>query len=240
MNFLIVVPTYNEISNLRDFVTQLFEKAGHQAPLHGIEKFHVLIVDDNSPDGTGELADELARDNPQIFVIHRLAKEGLGKAYIAGFSWALDRKYDVICEMDADLSHNPKYLMDMWVALKYSDVVIGSRYVDGGGVKNWGLMRKLISRGGSLYVRTLLKMNIQDITGGFNAWKTEVLEAIDISSIESEGYAFQIELKWKAWKKKFKIVEIPIIFRDRLKGKSKISRRIIVEAAIRVANMYWE
>lgn len=240
MNFLVVVPTYNEISNLRDFITQLFEKAGHQASHHGVENFHVLIVDDNSPDGTGELAEELSKNNPQIFVLHRVAKEGLGKAYIAGFSWALDRDYDVVCEMDADLSHNPKYLPDVWAALKYSDVVVGSRYINGGGIKDWGFMRKFISRGGSIYARTLLKMDIQDVTGGFNAWKREVLEAIDISTIESEGYAFQIELKWKAWKKKYKIVEIPIIFEDRVKGKSKISKRIILEAAIRVAHMYWE
>ena len=237
MKFLVVIPTYNEIQNLRGIVAQILEVAENNAKLCGVSAVHILIVDDNSPDGTGELADELQRSDERIHVLHRSQKDGLGKAYIAGFTWALDREYDAICEMDADFSHDPKYLPEFWKLLHDYDVVIGSRYVSGGGVKNWSGMRKAISIGGSLYARTILGLPIQDLTGGFNAWKREVLSTVDLTSVESEGYAFQIELKWRAWKKGFRIIETPIVFEDRTQGKSKMSKRIFLEAVFRVASM---
>lgn len=237
MKFLIVIPTYNEIQNLAGLMESIFHVVDSKAALYGMEKVDVLVVDDNSPDGTGQLADELAKKNPRISVLHRQAKNGLGKAYVAGFAWALDRDYDAICEMDADFSHNPAYLPDFWRLLKDNDVVIGSRYVEGGGVRNWGTGRKVISRGGSFYARAILGMNVQDMTGGYNAWKRQVLEKVDISALRSEGYAFQIELKWRAWKKGFRLAEFPIIFEDRTQGKSKMSKRIVVEAMLRVAGM---
>lgn len=237
MKFLIVIPTYNEIQNLKGLTEAVFQIADSKAHLYGVKEVNVLVVDDNSPDGTGRLADELAKKEPRISVLHRTQKNGLGKAYVAGFAWALDRGYDAICEMDADFSHNPAYLPEFWRLLKDHDVVLGSRYVDGGGVKNWGLARRFISRGGSVYARSILGMPIQDMTGGYNAWRRAVLEAVDISTLRSEGYAFQIELKWRAWKKGFKLVEFPILFEDRFAGKSKMSKRIIIEAMLRVAGM---
>ena len=237
MKFLVVIPTYNEIQNLRGVVSAVLEVADAHAKLNGIEALRVLVVDDNSPDGTGELADEIAKGEPRVSVLHRSAKEGLGRAYIAGFDWGMKQGYDAICEMDADFSHDPKYLPDFWKLLKKYDVVIGSRYVKGGGVRNWSNARKAISKGGSLYARTLLGLNVQDLTGGFNAWRREVLEAIDLSAVQSEGYSFQIELKYRASKKGFKLVETPIIFDDRTQGKSKMSKKIFLEAIIRVAAM---
>ncbi len=237
MKFLIVIPTYNEIQNLKGLTEAVFQIADSKAHLYGVKEVNVLVVDDNSPDGTGKLADEISKKDPRVSVLHRSQKNGLGKAYVAGFAWALDRGYDAICEMDADFSHNPAYLPEFWRLLKDHDVVLGSRYVEGGGVKNWGLARRFISRGGSVYARSILGMPIQDMTGGYNAWRRNVLEAVDISTLRSEGYAFQIELKWRAWKKGFKLVEFPILFEDRFAGKSKMSKRIIVEAMLRVAGM---
>lgn len=237
MKFLIVIPTYNEIQNLRGLVESVFQVVDSKAHLYGVKEVNVLVVDDNSPDGTGKLADEISKKEPRLFVLHRQQKNGLGKAYVAGFAWALDRGYDAICEMDADFSHNPSYLPEFWRLLKDNDVVVGSRYVDGGGIKNWGVGRKVISRGGSIYARTILGMPLEDMTGGYNAWKRKVLEAVDISTLRSEGYAFQIELKWRAWKKGFKITEFPILFEDRTRGKSKMSKKIIIEAMMRVAGM---
>jgi dolichol-phosphate mannosyltransferase len=237
LKFLIVIPTYNEIQNLKGLAEAVFQVVDSKAHLYGVGEVNVLVVDDNSPDGTGKLADELAKKEPRLFVLHRQQKSGLGKAYVAGFAWALDRGYDAICEMDADFSHNPAYLPEFWRLLKDHDVVLGSRYVDGGGVKNWGVGRKFISRGGSIYAQTILGMPINDMTGGFNAWRRSVLEKVDISTLRSEGYAFQIELKWRAWKRGFKLVEFPIVFEDRTRGKSKMSKRIIVEAMMRVAGM---
>jgi dolichol-phosphate mannosyltransferase len=237
LKFLIVIPTYNEIQNLKGLTESVFQVADLKAHVYGVKEVNVLIVDDNSPDGTGKLADELAKKEPRISVLHRQQKNGLGKAYVAGFAWALDRGYDAICEMDADFSHNPAYLPEFWRLLKDHDVVMGSRYVPGGGVKNWGLARRFISRGGSVYARSILGMSVQDMTGGYNAWRRNVLEAVDISTLRSEGYAFQIELKWRAWKKGFKLIEFPILFEDRTAGKSKMSKRIIVEAMLRVAGM---
>ena len=237
MKFLIVIPTYNEIQNLKGILESVFQVVDAKASLYDVSEVGVLVVDDNSPDGTGRLADELAKKEPRIHGLHRQQKNGLGKAYVAGFAWGLDRGYDAICEMDADFSHNPSYLPEFWRLLKDHDVVVGSRYVAGGGVRNWGAGRKLISRGGSVYARTLLGMPVQDMTGGYNAWRRKTLEDVDISSLRSEGYAFQIELKWRAWKKGFRIVEFPILFEDRTAGKSKMSRRIVVEAMMRVAGM---
>jgi dolichol-phosphate mannosyltransferase len=237
LKFLVVIPTYNEIQNLRGLVENVFQVVDTKAHLYGVSEVNVLVVDDNSPDGTGRLADEIAKKEPRLSVLHRQEKNGLGKAYVAGFAWGLDRGFDAICEMDADFSHNPAYLPEFWRLLKEYDVVIGSRYVPGGGVRNWGVGRKVISRGGSLYARAILGMSIQDMTGGYNAWKREVLEAVDISALRSEGYAFQIELKWRAWKKGFKLTEFPILFEDRTKGKSKMSKKIVVEAMMRVAGL---
>ncbi len=237
MKFLVVIPTYNEIQNLRSLVEQVFQVVDSKAHLYGITEVNVLVVDDNSPDGTGKLADEISKKESRLFVLHRQQKNGLGKAYVAGFAWALDRPYDAICEMDADFSHNPQYLPEFWRLLKENDVVVGSRYVDGGGVKNWGISRKLISRGGSVYARAILGMPLQDMTGGYNAWRRQVLESVDISNLRSEGYAFQIELKWRAWKKGFKVQEFPILFEDRTRGKSKMSKKIVVEAMMRVAGL---
>jgi dolichol-phosphate mannosyltransferase len=237
LKFLIVIPTYNEIQNLKGLTESVFQVVDSKAHLYGVKETHVLIVDDNSPDGTGKLADEIAKKEPRLFVLHRQQKNGLGKAYLAGFAWALDRGYDAVCEMDADFSHNPSYLPEFWRLLKTHDVVMGSRYVEGGGVKNWGMGRRCISRGGSFYAKVILGMGVNDMTGGFNAWKRAVLEAVDISTLRSEGYAFQIELKWRAWKKGFRLVEFPILFEDRTAGKSKMSKRIVVEAMMRVAGM---
>ncbi|MGE3261046.1 MAG: polyprenol monophosphomannose synthase [Bacteriovoracia bacterium] len=237
MKFLIIIPTYNEIQNLTGMTESVFHVVDSKAHLYGIKEVNVLVVDDNSPDGTGALADELAKKESRIHVLHRQEKNGLGKAYVAGFAWGLDKGFDAFCEMDADFSHNPTYLPEFWRLLKDHDVVMGSRYVSGGGIRNWGFSRKLISRGGSIYAQTILGMPVNDMTGGYNAWRREVLEAVDISALRSEGYAFQIELKWRAWKKGFKLVEFPIIFEDRTRGKSKMSKRIVVEAMMRVAGM---
>ena len=237
MKFLIVIPTYNEIQNLKGLTEAVFQVVDSKAHLYGVKEVNVLVVDDNSPDGTGKLADEIAKKETRLNVLHRNEKNGLGKAYVAGFAWALDRGYDAICEMDADFSHNPTYLPEFWRLLKDHDVVMGSRYVPGGGVRNWGLTRQVISRGGSVYARAILGMPVNDMTGGYNAWRRSVLEAVDISTLRSEGYAFQIELKWRAWKKGFKLTEFPILFEDRTAGKSKMNKRIIVEAMMRVAGM---
>jgi dolichol-phosphate mannosyltransferase len=237
LKFLIVIPTYNEIQNLKGLTEAVFQVVDSKAHLYGVKEVNVLIVDDNSPDGTGKLADEIAKKEPRLNVLHRNEKNGLGKAYVAGFAWALDRGYDAVCEMDADFSHNPTYLPEFWRLLKDHDVVMGSRYVPGGGVRNWGITRQVISRGGSVYARAILGMPINDMTGGYNAWRRSVLEAVDISTLRSEGYAFQIELKWRAWKKKFKLIEFPILFEDRTAGQSKMNKRIIVEAMMRVAGM---
>ncbi len=219
---LIVIPTYNEVENLKPITDAVFKVTP--------ESVHVLVVDDGSPDGTGKLADELAKTNPRLHVLHRAEKQGLGPAYIAGFTWGFQNNFEHLIEMDADFSHNPKFLPTMLSLLKENDYVIGSRYVAGGGTVNWGLMRKIISRGGSLYARLILGAPIRDFTGGFNGWKRKVLEAINLSTLEAGGYSFQIELKYQAFKKGFQPKEFPIVFEDRRVGKSKMSSRIVVEA----------
>ena len=219
---LIVIPTYNEIENLKPITDAVLQVTP--------ESVHILVVDDGSPDGTGKLADTLAEANARVHVLHRTQKQGLGPAYIAGFNWGFQNNFDQLIEMDADFSHNPKFLPTMLSLLAKNDYVIGSRYVEGGGTVNWGLMRKIISRGGSLYARLILGAPIRDFTGGFNGWKRNVLEKINLASLEAGGYSFQIELKYQAFKKGFKPKEFPIIFEDRRVGKSKMSSKIVIEA----------
>jgi dolichol-phosphate mannosyltransferase len=230
MKPLIIIPTYNEIENIGPLTTLIFETLKSSAHSNA----EVLVVDDGSPDGTGGFVETLSKENPKIHVLHRAKKLGLGTAYVAGFGWGLEKGFDVLIEMDADFSHDPKYLPTMLDLLGKNDVVIGSRYVPGGGTVNWGLGRKIISRGGSCYSRMILGAPIRDFTGGFNGWHKRVLEAVDLPSLRSDGYSFQIELKYRAFLKKFKVLEFPIIFEDRKVGKSKMNRRIVVEALGRV------
>jgi len=226
---LIVMPTYNERDNARGIAERLL------AALPGTG---VLFVDDNSPDGTGALLDELALAEPRIHVMHRAGKLGLGTAYVEGFGWGLARGYDYLFEMDADGSHDPKYLAQMLaLAQDGADVVVGSRYVPGGGTRNWGVGRKLISRGGSLYARLILGVDVRDVTAGFVCWRRAALEAIDLSSITSNGYSFQIEMKYRALQNNLRVVETPIVFIDRRVGQSKMSRAIVVEALLKVWGM---
>jgi dolichol-phosphate mannosyltransferase len=223
---LIVVPTYNERDNVRG-VAQRF-----LAALPGAE---LLFVDDNSPDGTGAILDELAAAEPRIHVMHRAGKLGLGTAYVEGFGWGLARGYEYLFEMDADGSHDPKYLKTMLsLAMDGADVVIGSRYVPGGGTENWGLGRKVISRGGGLYARTVLGLDVRDVTAGFICWRRAALEAIELQTVSSNGYSFQIEMKYRAHQKGMRLVETPIMFVDRRVGQSKMSRAIFAEALLKV------
>ncbi len=224
---LIIIPTYNERDNIEKLLT-VITRTDPAA--------HILIVDDNSPDRTYEVIEELMQSTypARLFLLKRAGKMGLGTAYIAGFKWALAREYDYIFEMDADFSHDPKYLPDFLAAIQTHDVVLGSRYVPGGGVKNWGLLRKIISQGGSLYARTILGLSLRDLTGGFKCFRREVLEAIDLDGIKSNGYSFQIEMTYRAKRKGFRIFETPIVFEDRMVGKSKMSRKIFMEAVLMV------
>lgn len=223
---IIVLPTYNERENLRTALARIRMVAER----HNVQ-LHTLIVDDNSPDGTGELADELARHYRDVSVMHRAGKEGLGRAYIAGFREALARGAERIFEMDADLSHDARYLPHfLHVIDEGADLVLGSRYVRGGGVENWTLSRKIISRGGCLYAQTILGLPYHDLTGGFKCFRREVLETIDLDSIDTAGYGFQIEMTYRAHQLGFRIVELPIIFVDRAEGVSKMSNDIVVEA----------
>jgi dolichol-phosphate mannosyltransferase len=219
---LIVIPTYNEIENLGPITAEVIKRTPTDV--------HVLVVDDGSPDGTGALADRLSSAEPRIHVLHRTQKQGLGPAYIAGFRWGFDQGFTQLVEMDADFSHHPSFLPAMLNLLNEHDFVIGSRYVDGGGTVNWGLLRKIISRGGSLYSRMVLGAPIRDFTGGFNGWNRRVLEGIDLDTLEAGGYSFQIELKYRAFRKGFRFKEFPILFEDRRVGKSKMSSKIVVEA----------
>jgi dolichol-phosphate mannosyltransferase len=225
----VILPTYNEAENLERIVAAVLE----QLPASG----RVLVVDDNSPDGTGEIADRLADSDDSVSVLHRAHKEGLGPAYLAGFHVALDGGAQRIIEMDADFSHDPAYLPRLIGAAEHFDLVIGSRYVPGGGVTDWGPMRRFISRGGSGYARIALGLPIHDLTGGFKCYRREVLEAINLDTIEARGYAFQVETTYRAIKAGFRVVEIPIVFRDRTDGTSKMSRSIVAEAMWRVPVM---
>jgi dolichol-phosphate mannosyltransferase len=222
----LILPTFNEAENIEAFV------AAARDHLPGAGR--VLIVDDNSPDGTGEIAERLAAEHGDVEVLHRPLKEGLGPAYIAGFRRALAEGAELILEMDADFSHDPAYLPRLLDAAKRADLVIGSRYVPGGGVTEWGPVRRLISRGGSAYARLVLGVGIRDLTGGFKCFRRAVLEAIDLGSVHSRGYAFQVETTYRAIKAGFRVVEVPITFRERRIGASKMNRGIVAEAIWRV------
>ena len=227
--FLIVLPTYEERDNLPRVVEQI-EAVLPALPFAG----DVLVVDDSSPDGTGELADELAAARPWMHVLHRPRKEGLGRAYVAGFGWALERDYSHILEMDCDLSHPPAALPAMLDASRHADLVLGSRYVAGGGVEGWPASRRAISRGGCLYARTVLGVRLHDLTGGFKCFRRWVLESLDLSDVHAGGYAFQIELTYRAMRIGARVIEVPIVFTDRSLGRSKMSRDIVVEAVWKV------
>jgi dolichol-phosphate mannosyltransferase len=227
--FLIVLPTYEERDNLPRVVEQI-EAVRPALPFDG----DVLVVDDSSPDGTGDLADELAAERPWMHVLHRPRKDGLGPAYVAGFGWALEREYSHVLEMDCDLSHPPAALPAMLEASRHADLVLGSRYVAGGGVEGWPASRRVISRGGCLYARTVLGVRLHDLTGGFKCFRRWVLESLDLSDVHAGGYAFQIELTYRALRLGARIVEVPIVFTDRRLGRSKMSRDIVVEAVWKV------
>ncbi len=227
MRVLIIIPTYNEIENLQPLTNAIFAAVPAQV--------EVLIVDDGSPDGTGDLANTLVKERaPRFHVLHRQKKMGLGTAYVAGFEWALANGFDAVIQMDADFSHDPRYLAHHLALLEKHDGVIGSRYVAGGGTLNWGLGRRILSRGGSFYSRLILGAPFRDFTGGFNGWRRRVLEGVDFKSLRSDGYSFQIELKFRAHLQGFDLKEFPIVFEDRKVGKSKMNRRIVFEALQRV------
>jgi dolichol-phosphate mannosyltransferase len=225
----VILPTYNEAENLERITGAILE----QLPESG----HVLVVDDNSPDGTGEIADRLAAGNERIQVLHRRVKEGLGPAYLAGFRVALDAGAERIVEMDADFSHDPAYLPELIGATERADLALGSRYVPGGGITHWGPLRRLISRGGSAYARLALGLPIRDLTGGFKCFRRIVLETIDLDTIQARGYAFQVETTYRAIRAGFRVVEVPIVFKERADGRSKMSKAIVAEAMWRVPAM---
>lgn len=221
MRTLIIIPTYNEIENLPLLLRDIFSYA---------PATNILIVDDNSPDGTGKLADEMAQKNPHIHVLHRPGKLGLGTAYIAGFKYAIAHKYDAAFEMDADFSHDPRYLPDFLNAIRNADLVIGSRYIPGGNTPNWSKTRRLISGFGNIFARFVLGIGVHDCTGGYRCYRRQLLETLNLDDIESRGYAFQIEMTYRVMQSGFKIVETPITFMDRRLGTSKMSRKIMIEA----------
>jgi len=222
---LVVLPTYNELEALEGIV---------EAVLAEDERLEVLIVDDASPDGTGELADGIARRETRVQVLHREGKLGLGSAYIAGFRWALEREYQLVFEMDADGSHDPKFITDMIEATVDYDVVVGSRYTQGVNVINWPMSRLLLSYYANRYARIVTGLRLADSTSGFKCFKREVLESLELAAVQSTGYAFQIEMNFRAWKKGFRIGEVPIVFTDRIAGESKMSGAIVREAVWRV------
>ena len=222
---LVIVPTYNESENITVLAGRLFA---------AVPTVDLLIVDDNSPDGTGKLADEMARDNPRVHVLHRPGKQGLGAAYIAGFDWGLDAGYDVLVEMDADGSHAPEQLPRLLAALDRADLVLGSRWVPGGSAVNWPMRREVLSRGGNFYTRMALGITLHDATGGFRAFRREVLEGIDYAAVASQGYCFQVDLAWRAVRGGYRVVEVPITFAERERGESKMSGAIVREALWKV------
>ncbi len=226
MRTLVCLPTYDERENLEPMLRALREVLGPDDA--------VLVIDDNSPDGTGELADRLAAELDFVEVLHRQRKEGLGPAYLAGFRRALERDAELVVEMDCDFSHDPKDVPRLFAAAADADLVLGSRYVPGGGVENWGRVRRLISAGGSLYARVLLGVPVRDLTGGFKCIRRSVLEAIDLDAVHSKGYAFQIEVTYRALRRGFRVREVPIRFVDREVGGSKMSRAIVLEAIWKV------
>ncbi|MGB9185948.1 MAG: polyprenol monophosphomannose synthase [Solirubrobacteraceae bacterium] len=229
----LIIPTYNEASNLEQIVRASVPELERAVP----DQHRILVVDDNSPDGTGGIADALAEEISVLEVLHRTGKGGLGQAYLAGFGHALRSGAERVIEMDADFSHDPRYLPALIAAADQADLVLGSRYVAGGGVRDWGLVRRLISRGGGIYARLILGVHVRDLTGGFKCIRREVLEAIDLGSIRAEGYVFQIEVTYRAILAGFTVREVPIVFSDRVAGKSKMSSRIALEAMLSVPTL---
>ena len=233
--FLVILPTYNESNNLPRVVPPILA----QDP-----RLEILVVDDNSPDGTGRLANDLAGVNPRVHVLHRPEKQGLGRAYLAGFAWALERGYDLVFEMDADFSHDPKFLLDLIkVVGAGADVALGSRYKTGVNVINWPMSRLLLSYFANVYARWITGLPLTDSTGGFKCFRREVLAAIPLEKVRSNGYAFQIEMSFRAWRKGFKLVEVPIVFVDRAEGTSKMNKAIVREAVwvvwwLRIAGLF--
>ena len=228
MKTLIVTPTYNERKNIRELVSTLFELN---------PDFHILVVDDSSPDGTAEIVEELQADCANLHLLSRNEKTGLGSAYIAGFNYALERDYEAVVQMDADMSHDPKDVPLLIEAIENADLAIGSRYISGINVVNWPLQRLIISYGANIYTRLVTRLPVRDATGGFKCWRREALEAINLDGVRSQGYSFQIEMTYRAWLKGFRITEIPIIFVDRTVGESKMTRSIMLEAAIMIPRL---
>jgi dolichol-phosphate mannosyltransferase len=227
----VVLPTYDEAQNIKGITAAI---------LSALPGARLLVVDDDSPDGTGRLADALAARDPRVSVLHRAAKEGLGRAYIEGFATALARGAGRVVQMDADWSHSPDYLPTIVGRLDDADLVIGSRYTSGGGVRDWGFLRRFVSRGGSVFARLVLRLRPHDLTGGFKAWRAATLESIDLARVHSGGYVFQIETTYLASRAGARIVEVPIVFRDRQVGSSKMSRSIILEALVVVLQLRWD
>lgn len=222
---LVIVPTYDERENLEPIAQRLRA---------AVPSAHLLVVDDASPDGTGQIADRLAELDAQVHVLHRSGKSGLGAAYIAGFAWAREHDFDVVVEMDADGSHAPEQLPRLLAALEHADVVLGSRWVPGGEVLNWPKSREILSRGGNAYTRLVLGLPLRDATGGFRAYRRSVLDALPLGEVASQGYCFQVDLAWQAWRAGHTVLEVPITFAERERGESKMSRSIVLEALWRV------
>ena len=222
---LVVIPTYNEADNIR-LITDRVRRA--------VPSVDILVADDNSPDGTGTIADEISAADDHVFVLHRAGKEGLGAAYVAGFAWAKNKGYDAVVEMDADGSHAPEELHKLLDALRRADAVLGTRYIPGGSVHNWPVHRLLLSRGGNIYIRLALGMPFRDATGGYRAYRMAVLDAIDVATVASTGYSFQVELAWRTYRQGFRIAEVPITFTEREHGVSKMSGNIFKEQLLRV------
>jgi dolichol-phosphate mannosyltransferase len=222
---LVIIPTYNEAENIEPIVARVRSS---------VPEAHVLVADDNSPDGTGDLVDKLVANDDHVHVLHRKGKEGLGAAYIAGFHWGLDNGYGVLVEHDADGSHQPEQLHRLLEALRDADLVLGSRYVKGGEVQNWPKSREILSRGGNIYTRLALGVPLQDATGGYRAFRRETLVGIGLEQVASAGYCFQVDLAWRALKSGFRVVEVPITFVERERGQSKMSQSIVIEAMLRV------
>ena len=226
MKTCVVLPTYNEAGTIREVVERVLASSPDA---------EVLIVDDNSPDGTGAIAETIAGLDPRVSVVHRAAKQGLGPAYLAGFAWALEHGYEAVVEMDSDLSHDPADVARLIAAAETADIAIGSRYIPGGGTRNWSRFREALSRGGNLYARLWLRFGLTDATSGFRIYRRAVLETLPLDEVRSEGYGFQIEMAWRAWLLGFRIAEIPIVFTERREGASKMSNRIVLEAMGAVA-----
>ena len=228
MNTIIVTPTYNERKNIEELLNTIFTIDSN---------YHVLVVDDNSPDDTGAIVKELQSNYSNLHLLSRVKKQGLGSAYVAGFKYALKGNYDKIVQMDADMSHDPKDVVSLISELDNSDVVIGSRYISGINVVNWPIRRLIISYGANIYTRLVTGLPVKDATGGFKCWKREVLESLDLDNVRSQGYSFQIEMTYRAWLQNFKIKEVPIIFVDRTIGESKMDRSVMLEAAIMIPRL---